>query len=71
MDLSDIENQIIADKENQSDKKKEETPSGIVSKNQLLLLKTQNNKKFDIHVNQIEGLCSSKKFIIDLKRKYY
>lgn len=53
MDLSDIENQIIADKENQSDKKKEETPSGIVSKNQLLLLKTQNNKKLDIHVNQI------------------
>lgn len=61
MDLSDIENQIIADKENQSDKKKEETPSGIVSKKALVV----------IHVNQIEGLCSSKKFIIDLKRKYY
>eukprot|EP00105_Crassostrea_gigas_P001335 XP_011413448.1 PREDICTED: uncharacterized protein LOC105318192 isoform X3 [Crassostrea gigas] len=31
VDLSDIENQIIADKENQSDKKKEETPSAAAA----------------------------------------
>lgn len=43
----------------------------VLCQKKLLLLKTQNNKKLDIHVNQIEGLCSSKKFIIDLKRKYY